>query len=55
MKLQPAAGKFSGSFTHPSLNKAISFKGLVLQIGSAGAGYFLGANESGYVTIWPVP
>jgi hypothetical protein len=55
MKLQPATGKFSGSFTHPLLNKKITFKGLALQIDSAGAGYFLGTNESGYVTIEPVP
>ena len=57
MKLQPATGQFSGSFTHLLLNKKITFKGLVLQTDSSGAGYgyFLGTNESGYVTIEPVP
>jgi hypothetical protein len=55
IKLQTATGQFSGSFTHPLLNKRITFKGLVLQIETNGAGYFLGTNESGYVTIEPVP
>ena len=55
LKLQPTTGQFSGSFTHPSLNETISFKGLVLQIESAGAGYFLGTDESGYITFEPAP
>jgi hypothetical protein len=55
LKLQPTTGQFSGSFTHPSLNETISFKGLVMQIESAGAGYFLGTDESGYITFEPAP
>jgi hypothetical protein len=55
MKLQPATGQFSGSFTHPLLNKTISFEGLVLQIDSAVAGYFLGTDTSGYVVFEPRP
>ena len=55
LKLQPATGQFSGSFTHPSLNKTISFKGVLLQLDNSGAGYFLGTSQSGYVTIEPTP
>jgi len=56
MKLQLATGLFSGSFTHPSLETTINFKGAVLQPDSSGAGYFLGTNESGFVTFeLPVP
>ena len=55
MKLQLTTGQFSGNFTHPELSKAISFKGLVLQIDGSGAGYFLGTNESGFVIFEPSP
>ena len=56
MKLQLATGLFSGSFTHPSLETTINFRGAVLQPDSSGAGYFLGTNESGFVTFeLPVP
>jgi hypothetical protein len=55
LKLQPTTGQFSGSFTDPSLNKTIGFKGLMLQLDGSGAGYFLGTKQSGYITIAPVP
>ena len=55
LKLQLATGQFSGSFTHPQLNKTISFKGVLLQLDNFGAGYFLGTNETGFVTIEPTP
>jgi hypothetical protein len=55
MKLQLTTGQFSGSFTHPELSKAISFKGSVLQLHGSGAGYFLGSNESGYAIFEPAP
>ena len=51
MKLNPATGAFSGSFTHPVLSKTITFNGLVLQTDGPGAGYFLGSSESGYVLV----
>ncbi|MGD0017619.1 MAG: Ig-like domain-containing protein [Verrucomicrobiia bacterium] len=53
MKLQPLTGLFRGSFRHPSLGGTINFKGAVLQSDHSGAGYFLGANESGFVVIAP--
>jgi len=55
MTLQSKTGQFTGSFTHPALNETIDFKGAVLQKSNAGAGHFLGTNESGSVTLAPVP
>ena len=53
LKILPATGQFSGSFTHPQLNKTIEFNGLVLQLDGTGAGYFLGSSVSGFVTFEP--
>ena len=55
MKIKPATGQFSGSFTHPLLNKTINFAGSMLRFDDEGAGYFLGSNESGFVIIEPIP
>jgi polygalacturonase/PKD repeat protein len=55
MKIDPATGQFSGSFTHPLLNETIKFTGSLLQFGSTGAGYFLGATEGGFVIFVPAP
>ena len=51
MKLQPSTGLFSGSFKHPVLGRKINFKGALFQSDYSGAGYFLGTNESGFVTL----
>ena len=56
LKLTPKTGLFSGGFRHPATGKTTKFQGAVLQFDrDFGAGYFLGTNESGYVTIEPVP
>lgn len=55
MKFRPTTGQFSGSFIHPSLNTTINFTGLALEFRGDGAGYFLGTNESGFVTFEPTP
>jgi hypothetical protein len=55
MTLQLKTGQFTGSFTHPALNETIDFEGAVLQNSNAGAGHFLGTNESGSVILAPVP
>ncbi|HUI05409.1 MAG TPA: PKD domain-containing protein [Verrucomicrobiae bacterium] len=55
LTLQLKRGLFSGSFTHPALNETIGFKGAVLQNSNAGAGHFLGTNESGAVILQPTP
>ena len=55
MKLNPATGQLSGSFTHPVLNKTVSFNGVALQFDGTWAGSFLGADSTGYVTVEPTP
>ena len=55
IKLDPATGQFSGSFTHPQLNKTVNFNGSALQFDGTWAGYFLGADSSGYVIVQPTP
>jgi hypothetical protein len=55
MKLQTATGQFSGTFTHPVLNKTVNFNGLLLQLDGTGSGYFLGTNASGFVVFEPTP
>ena len=55
MNFLRTTGQFSGSFMHPSLNTTISFTGLALQFRGDAAGYFLGANESGFVIFKPEP
>ena len=55
VKLQIAKGQFSGSFTHPVLNKTIKFNALMLQLDGTGSGYFLGNSASGSVVLEPTP
>jgi hypothetical protein len=55
LKFTPKTGLFSGGFRHPATGKTTKFQAAVLQLQNFGAGYFLGTNESGYVTIEPVP
>jgi hypothetical protein len=53
--ITPKTGQFSGSFRETTINKLVNFKGLLLQIGGSGAGYFLGTNQSGFATIELTP
>lgn len=53
LKLTAKTGLFTGSFTHPGTGKATKFEGTVLQLQNGGAGYFLGSNQCGAVTIVP--
>jgi PKD repeat protein len=55
MKIDPRTGEFKGRFKRPDQNKTVDFKGLVLQIDQYGAGYFMGANGTGFVIIQLVP
>ena len=50
LKLTPKTGLFRGGFRHPVTGKTTKFQGVVLQLQNFGAGYFLGTNESGFVT-----
>jgi hypothetical protein len=52
----PSSGLFSGTFINTTINKVpIFFNGLLVQTNQLGGGLFLGTNESGFVTIAPVP
>ena len=46
-----SSGTFSGSVTPPTGGKAIAFKGAILQKQTNGAGFFLGTNLSGRVSL----
>ena len=52
-KVAPQTGQMSGSFTDPTVGKAVKFNGLLLQSSGIAAGYFLGTSESGFVTFTP--
>jgi sugar lactone lactonase YvrE len=54
LKLAPKNGTFSGSFLHPATHKPAKFQGAVLQLQDFGAGFFIGTNATGFVTITPV-
>jgi uncharacterized repeat protein (TIGR03803 family) len=56
LNITPATGQFSGSFLNPAIaEKTFKFNGLLLQTDNSGAGFFLGTNQSGFVTVEPVP
>ena len=55
MKLNPSTGLFSGSFTHPVLNKTVKFNGSSLQLDGSGAGLFRGSDETGSVILELAP
>jgi len=46
-------GTFSGTFTVPNTNTAVTFKGTVLQGQGFGSGFFKNAGQSGQVYLGP--
>jgi hypothetical protein len=48
-------GLFSGSFVNPVTSKPTTFKGALLQKQNDGAGFFLGTDQTGFVTVEPSP
>jgi hypothetical protein len=48
-------GLFSGSFINPATAKPTAFRGALFQKQNDGAGFFLGADQAGFVTVEPVP
>jgi hypothetical protein len=47
---------FGGNFINTAINKVpVLFNGQLVQTNSFGGGFFLGTNESGFVTIEPTP
>ena len=49
VSINPTNGKFTGEFKHPVTRKSNPIKGVVLQLQNVGAGYFLGALQSGAI------
>lgn len=55
VSLTAKTGKFKGSFKHPVTGRGITFNGVLLQDLDLGAGFFLGTNQSGRISIEPSP
>jgi uncharacterized repeat protein (TIGR03803 family) len=56
MFVVPTSGLFGGNFINTAINKVpVLFNGQLVQTNSFGGGFFLGTNESGFVTIEPTP
>ena len=51
----PKTGQFIGSFLNTTTHKTVGLNGLLLQINSSGAGFFLGTDQSGFAVIEPTP
>ena len=47
------SGKFNGRVVDPATDRAVPFKGAVLQKRAAGFGQFMGTNETGRVYFGP--
>jgi hypothetical protein len=46
---------FSGSFVNPPAAKPTAFRGALFQKQNDGAGFFLGTDQTGFVTLDPAP
>ena len=55
MKVAPATGVLSGSFVHPVTLRKVKFGGQLLPSEMIGAGFFLGTDQAGFVTVEPSP
>ena len=53
VRLNPTAGTFSGSFTHPQTTKATPFRGVILQKQGSGFGFFAGGVNAGAAAFSP--
>ncbi|HET7625969.1 MAG TPA: hypothetical protein VFM25_11970, partial [Verrucomicrobiae bacterium] len=53
LKVNPNTGLFNGSAENPGAKKPVKFKGAILQEQSSGSGFFLGADQSGRVSVNP--
>ncbi len=51
--ITPSTGRFSGSFTHPLTKTTSTIGGIIFQRQNAGFGFFLGKDESGYMSLAP--
>jgi hypothetical protein len=55
MKIVTPTGLFTGKFKHPVTGATVPFRGAFLQKQNFGAGWFLGADQSGFVNFEPAP
>jgi uncharacterized repeat protein (TIGR03803 family) len=55
LKINPITGQLSGGFLNPAVGKTAKLSGFLLQTNNSAAGFFLGTNQSGFVTLEPVP
>ena len=55
LAITPKTGFFSGSFSNPATSKPLAFKGAFLQKENGGGGFFTGSNQTGFVTVEPMP
>ena len=55
LTINMATGEFGGSFLHPAINQTSRFAGQFVQTNTFGAGFFLGTDRSGFVTIELTP
>jgi len=53
LTITPNTGLFSGSFINPGTHKSTVFRGALFQKQNIGAGFFLGTNQTGFVTVEP--
>jgi uncharacterized repeat protein (TIGR02543 family) len=51
VRVNASAGFVSGQFVHPADNKRHTFRGVILPSQKAAFGYFVGVNQTGYVSL----
>jgi hypothetical protein len=51
LSLVPTSGQFLGSFFNAAINKRVALNGLLVQTNNAGAGFFRGTNQTGFVIL----
>ena len=53
LSISPATGALRGSFVHPVTGRVTRHSGVVFQKQNLAEGYFLGSEQSGFVTVVP--
>ena len=55
LTITPKTGLFSGTFVNPATSKPMKFNGALFQKQNDGAGFCLGPDQTGFVTVEPSP
>jgi len=55
LKITTPTGLFKGKFRRADNGSTVAFQGAILQKQNFGSGFFLGTNQSGFVTFEPSP